>query len=108
MASGTRTAARGSEAPEPQVNNDQQVLPLATPASTATTPTDDEMAALQYLQHRLAMAELQKKIAQADSGRLQPGAPSAPLTDPAETTARAAVLVPGAMMKMMKGKSEMG
>ncbi|KAG5966358.1 hypothetical protein E4U57_002668 [Claviceps arundinis] len=104
MALGTRTAARGSEAPEPQVNNDQQVPPLATTASTATTPTtpttptDDKMAALQ---RRLAMAELQKKIAQANSERrafeqenasnLAPkaqgsAAPGASLTDPAETT----------------------
>ncbi|KAG6032282.1 hypothetical protein E4U40_006412 [Claviceps sp. LM458 group G5] len=63
MASGTRSSARGSEAPEPRGNNDQQVTPLTTGASTATTPTDDQMAALR---RRVEAAELEKRIAQAD------------------------------------------
>ncbi|KAG6146882.1 hypothetical protein E4U37_008393 [Claviceps purpurea] len=102
MAPGTRTAARGSEAPEPQVNNDQQAPPLATSAPTATNPTDDEVAAVQ---RRLTIAELDRKIAQADAERRafeqenisNPGpnpapkaqgaaALGAPQADPAETT----------------------
>ncbi|KAG6018849.1 hypothetical protein E4U19_007861, partial [Claviceps sp. Clav32 group G5] len=108
MASGTRSSARGSEAPEPRGNNDQQVTPLSTGASTATnatTPTDDQMAALR---RRLEAADLEKQIADLEKQAAQAEAdrralnlmntscpapkaqgsagPGAPQTDPAETT----------------------
>ncbi|KAG6040792.1 hypothetical protein E4U17_001880 [Claviceps sp. LM77 group G4] len=53
MTTGTRSAARGSEALEPPVNIGQQVPP-------AKTATDDDVAALR---HQFTMAELREKIA---------------------------------------------
>ncbi|KAG6160965.1 hypothetical protein E4U37_002148 [Claviceps purpurea] len=72
MANGTRSAARGSEAPEPPVSTGKQVPPVAS-------ATEADLAALN---RRLEMAEVLEKIAQSESRvptpRLRPGKPSNP------------------------------
>ncbi|KAG6047384.1 hypothetical protein E4U17_007526 [Claviceps sp. LM77 group G4] len=88
MASGTRSSARGSEAPEPRGNNDQHVAPLTTGAPTATTPTDDQMAALR---RRLEAEADRRALDQANISSPAPKAqgsagPGTPLTDLAETS----------------------
>ncbi|KAG6139041.1 hypothetical protein E4U24_004540 [Claviceps purpurea] len=59
MANGTRSAARGSKAPEPPVSTGKQVPPVAS-------ATEADLAALN---RRLEMAEVLEKIAQSESRR---------------------------------------
>ncbi|KAG6276573.1 hypothetical protein E4U48_001552 [Claviceps purpurea] len=59
MANGTRSAARGSEAPEPPVSTGKRVSPVAS-------ATEADLAALN---RRLEMAEVLEKIAQSESRR---------------------------------------